>query len=96
MDPQPIEEQPIETKTLEDRVAALEIAINALEQKLPQIEEATKVIKTPLQLVIEQEGNTFKARRKVLIQTATETKEGWEEVTDEFTQKELEEQLHGA
>lgn len=96
MDPNSVEE-PAEPKlTLEERVAALEATVIVLESKLLPIEEATKVVKTPLQLVVEKEGNEFKARRKILIQTATETKEGWEDATEEFTQKELEEKLNGA
>lgn len=90
--PKPVEED----KTLEERVVVLEAKIAALEPKVIDVAEAVKVTKTPLQLIVEKEGNEYKARRKVLIKTATETKEGWEDVTDTFTQQELEDKLYGA
>ena len=80
---------------LSDDLAQLELRVAALEAKLPPLEDALKVEKTVMQVVVEREGKDVKVRQKVLLKTATEQKEIWEDIT-ETVKPEVKEVINGA
>jgi hypothetical protein len=90
--PKPVEK---EDKTLEERVSVLEGKVAILEPKVTGVEDAVKPIRQTLQVVIEKEGDITKVRRKVLITVAGNSKEQWEDVTDEVDQEVKEDLLNG-
>jgi|SRR5581483_4789082 len=100
----PIEDKPIEIKekpvledkSLEERVSVLEEKVATLEPKVSGVEDAVKPIRQTLQVVIEKEGNITKVRRKVLITIAGNSKEQWEDATDEVDQEVKEDLFNGA
>lgn len=91
--PKPVEK---EDKTLEERVSVLEEKVAILEPKVIGVEDAVKPIRQTLQVVIEKEGDITKVRRKVLITVAGNSKEQWEDATDEVDQEVKEDLLNGA
>lgn len=91
--PKPVEN---DSKVLEERVAILEEKVAALEPKITDVEVAITPIRQTLQVVIEKEGDITKVRRKVLITVAGNSKEQWEDATDEVDQEVKEELLNGA
>ena len=90
--PKPVEK---EDKALEERVAVLEAKVATLEPKVTDVEDAIKPIRQVLQVVIEKEGDVTKVRRKVLITVAGNSKEQWEDATDEVDQEVKEDLLNG-
>ena len=72
---------------MDEVILDLQKRLSALEKQVATISDATKVEKKVLQVVIEPEGDSVKVRRKVLMTTATEQKEVWEDATDEIDGK---------
>lgn len=72
---------------MDEVILTLQKRVSALEAQVAGISDATKVEKKVLQVVIEPEGDAVKVRRKVLMTTATEQKEVWEDATDEIDSK---------
>lgn len=72
---------------MDEVVSDLQKRVAVLEKTVADISDATKVEKKVLQVVIEPEGDVVKVRRKVLMTTATEQKEVWEDATDEIDDK---------
>jgi DNA transposition AAA+ family ATPase len=79
----------------DDILTDLTTRVEALEKKLPEFEAALKVEKTVMQVVVEREGEAIKVRQKVLVTTATEQKEVWEDITNKV-EPEIKEVLNGA
>lgn len=97
----PIEEKPVELPTdsaLEERVTALEAIVATLQtqvsqviQKTEDVEEKVTEKKEILQVVFDKDADGVHVRQKVLVTVAGNSREEWEDVTNEYSEEELEE-----
>lgn len=91
-----VDEKPaISDKSLEERVAALEVKVAQIEPKITEVQETVTPVKQTLQVVIEKEGDVVKVRRKVLVTIAGNSKEQWEDATEEVDTKVKEDLING-
>lgn len=103
IDEKPQEEQSIETElTLEERVAVLEATVSTLQTKVSQalqkaedVEEKVTEKKEVLQVVFDKDADGVRVRQKVLVTVAGNSREEWKDITDQYSEEELEEVIKG-